>query len=51
MVGEGDGSAEVCLDLSVPLSTDLLVTVSSSPGTGILYVMSPLSLHLFSTYS
>ena len=36
VVGEGDGSAEVCLDLSVPLSTDLQVVVSASAGTGII---------------
>ena len=34
MVGEGDGVAEVCLNLSVPLSTDLSVEVSSIPGSG-----------------
>ena len=33
-VGEEDGSAEICLDLSVPLSTDLQVVVSASAGTG-----------------
>ena len=33
-VNEGDGTAEVCLELSVPLSTDLEVSVSSNPGTG-----------------
>ena len=34
VVGEGDGVAEVCLNLSVPLSTDLSVEVSSTPGSG-----------------
>jgi hypothetical protein len=32
-VREEDGSAEICLDLSVPLSTDLQVVVSASAGT------------------
>ena len=36
VVGEGDGVAEVCLNLSVPLSTDLSVEVSSTPGSGII---------------
>lgn len=31
---ENGGSAEVCLELSVPLSTDLEVVTISSPGTG-----------------
>ena len=34
VVGESDGTAEVCLELSVPLSTDLEVAVSSTPGSG-----------------
>ena len=34
VVGEGDGAAEVCLNLSVPLSTELSVEVSSTPGSG-----------------
>ena len=34
IVGESDGTAEVCLNLSVPLSMDLEVTVSFTAGSG-----------------
>ena len=37
MVDEDDGSAEVCLELSVPLSTNLEVVVTSAAGTGALF--------------
>ena len=36
VVDEDDGSAEVCLELSIPLSTNLEVVVTSAAGTGVL---------------
>ena len=33
-VGEGDGTAQVCLQLSVPLVSDLQVSVTAAAGTG-----------------
>ena len=47
VVEEDDGSAQVCLNLSIPLSTDLEVVVTSSPGSGKLFLglLLPLSRH------
>ena len=43
VVGEGDGSAEVCLQLSVPLVTDLQVSVTAASGTGEQLSLKPLT--------
>ena len=47
VVEEDDESAEVCLDLSIPLSTNLEVVVTSAAGSGKLFLglLLPISRH------